>query len=369
MMSYIIRRLFLMIPTLFGILVINFIIVQFAPGGPVEQTIARIRGTAVDATARFAGGGGLDTMGQQQTSFESSDVHSKYRGAQGLDPELIKEIEKLYGFDKPPFERFVKMIGQYLTLDFGESFYRDRSVIDLIVDKLPVSISLGLWTTLLIYLISIPLGIAKAVRDGTPFDIWSSSAVVIGYAIPNFLFAILLIILFAGGSYLDWFPLRGIVSDNWSELPWYNQITDYFWHITLPVIAMVISGFASITILTKNSVLEEIHKQYVVTARAKGQSEKGILYRHVFRNAMLVLIAGFPTAIAHIFFTGSILIEVIFSLDGLGLLGFESAVNRDYPVVFGTLFIFTLIGLVLNLIGDILYVVIDPRIDFEARKT
>ena len=367
MLSYIIRRLLLMIPTLFGILVINFLIVQFAPGGPVEQTIARIRGTAVDATARF-GGGGLESM-SSQGQFDSSDVHSKYRGSQGLDPELIKEIEKLYGFDKPAHERFVKMLGQYITFDLGKSFYKDKTVGELILDKLPVSLSLGLWTTLLIYLISIPLGIKKAIRDGSKFDMWSSAIVVVGYAIPAFIFAVMLIIIFAGGSYLDWFPLRNLVSDNWSEMTWPNKIADYFWHITLPIFAMVIGGFASLTILTKNSILEEINKQYVMTARAKGLTQKAALYKHVFRNAMLVIVAGFPHAIAHIFFTGSVLIEVIFSLDGLGLLGFESALNRDYPVVFGTLFVFTLIGLGLNLLGDILYVVVDPRIDFEARKS
>jgi microcin C transport system permease protein len=311
---------------------------------------------------------GLESGGQQ-AQFDSSDIHNKYRGAQGLDPELIKEIEKLYGFDKPPHERFFQMVGQYLTFDFGKSFYRDRSVIDLILDKMPVSISLGLWTTLLVYLISIPLGIGKAVRDGTSFDIWSSAVVIVGYAIPNFIFAVLLIVVFAGGSYFDIFPLRGLISDNWDELNWVDKILDYFWHITLPIIAMVISGFASLTILTKNSVLEEINKHYVMTARAKGATEKGVLYGHVFRNAMLVIVAGFPHAISHIFFTGSVLIEVIFSLDGLGLLGFESALSRDYPVVFGTLFIFTLIGLSLNLLGDMLYVLVDPRIDFEARRT
>lgn len=369
MTAYFIRRLLLMIPTLFGIMVINFAIVQFAPGGPVEQTIARIRGTAIDATARIGGGMGLESAGAQQAQFDTSEIHNKYRGAQGLDPELIKDIEKLYGFDKPPHERFFQMIGQYLTFDFGKSFYRDQKVIDLIIDKLPVSISLGLWTTLLVYLISIPLGIRKATHDGTPFDVWSSAVVIVGYAIPSFIFAVLLIVVFAGGSYLDWFPLRGIVSDNWDELSWSNKILDYFWHITLPIFAMVIGGFASLTILTKNSFLEEINKQYVMTARAKGAREKTVLYGHVFRNAVLVIVAGFPQAISHIFFTGSVLIEVIFSLDGLGLLGFESALSRDYPVVFGTLFIFTLIGLSLNLIGDLLYVFIDPRIDFEARRT
>ena len=365
MWLYIIRRFLLMIPTLFGILVINFVIVQFAPGGPVEQTIARINGQFSDPTARITGGVEMADMG----NFDMQADQSNYRATQGLDPELVKEIEKLYGFDQSPYQRFVKMIRQYLTFDLGDSFYRETRVIDLILEKLPVSISLGLWTTLFIYLISIPLGILKAIKDGSGFDIWTSSIIVIGYAIPNFLFAVLLIILFAGGTYLDWFPLRGLVSEDWENLGWLGKITDYFWHITLPVCAMVISGFASLTLLTKNAVLEEIHKQYVLTARAKGQNQKGVLYRHVFKNALLVIVAGFPSTIMHIFFTGSLLIEVIFSLDGLGLLAFESAVNRDYPVIFGSLFLFTIIGLILHLIGDLLYIFIDPRIHFGAQKT
>lgn len=375
MISYIIRRLLLIIPTLLGIMVLNFALVQIAPGGPVERMIAKVQGIEADATSRFSGGG--NEVGNQQMQQQTSDaaaaaaaasVTSRYKGAQGLDPEFIKELEKMYGFDKPIHERFLIMMGRYLTFDFGSSYFRDRRVVDLIADKLPVSISLGLWTTLLVYLISIPLGIKKAIRDGSSFDLWTSTAIIIGYAIPAFLFAILLIILFAGGRYLDLFPLRGLISDNWGELPWYRQALDYMWHITLPVLSMVVGGFASLTLLTKNSFIEEINKQYVLTARAKGASEKRVLYGHVFRNAMLIVIAGLPAAIVGILFTGALLIEVIFSLDGMGLLGFEAAINRDYPVLFGTLFIFTLIGLVLNLIGDILYMLVDPRINFEEEQ-
>ncbi len=366
MSIYILKRLLLIFPTLFGIMVLNFVIIQAAPGGPVEQTLAKLRGLDSSASARIDGSstGDSTTIAAQNTaqSFEAA-----YQGAQGLDPELIKEIEAMYGFDKPLTERFWDMLGSYVTFDFGTSFFKDRLVTDLIIDKLPVSISLGLWTTLLIYLISIPLGIKKAVRSGSKFDIWTSTIVVIGYAIPSFLFAILLIVLFAGGSFFDLFPLRGLVSDNWDELSWSAKIADYFWHITLPIIAMVISGFATLTMLTKNSFLEEIRKQYVLTAYAKGCSENRVLYKHVFRNALLVVIAGFPAAFIGILFTGSMLIEVIFSLDGLGLLGFEAALERDYPVIFGALFVFTLIGLVTRLIGDLTYVLVDPRIDFERR--
>ncbi len=369
MTAYLIRRLLLIIPTLLGIMLLNFIIVQAAPGGPVEQLIIQL--TTVDAqhgaTSRISGPSS-DFSGGATQGRQLQLQQSQYRGARGLDPDLIADIHQMYGFDKPAHERFIKMLGDYLTLDFGTSFFRDEPVVDLILDKLPVSISLGLWTTLLIYLISIPLGVAKAVRDGTPFDVWSSSAVVIGQAIPGFLFAILLIILFAGGSYFQWFPLRGLVSDNWAELSWPDKILDYFWHLALPIAAMVISGFAGLTLLTKNSFIEEIGKLYVMTARAKGLSEKAILYRHVFRNAMLIIIAGIPGALLGILFTSALLIEVIFSLDGLGLLGFEAAISRDYPVMFGTLFIFTLIGLIFKLIGDLMYVVIDPRIDFERRE-
>ncbi len=371
MLAYIIRRLFLIIPTLFGIMVINFIIVQSAPGGPVEQMIARIKGTAIEATARIGGGTPSETGTQQaaQTGGDSgAGAASKYRGARGLDPGLIADIEKLYGFNKPAHERFFQMIGNYATFNFGDSFFRDRSVLDLIIDKMPVSISLGICTTLFVYLISIPLGIAKAVRDGTAFDIWSSGFIIIGYAIPSFLFAILLIVVFAGGSYWDIFPLRGLVSENWDALSWPARITDYFWHLALPVLSMVIGGFAGLTMLSKNSFLEEINKQYVLTARAKGLSERRVLYGHVFRNAMLIVIAGFPSAFVGILFTSSLLTEVIFSLDGLGLLGFEAAIGRDYPVLFGTLYIYTLIGLLLKLVSDLTYVLIDPRIDFESRE-
>lgn len=371
MTAYIIRRLLLIIPTLFGIMVLNFIIVQAAPGGPVEQIIAQIQGLSVEATARVGGEAGSETGGGTQPGqgkvSKPTETQSKYRGAQGLDPEFIAQIETQFGFDKPAHERFWLMIGNYVRFDFGNSFFRDQSVIDLVIDKMPVSISLGLWTTLLVYLISIPLGIKKAVRDGSRFDAASSMVVVVGNAIPGFLFAILLIVLFAGGRYFDWFPLRGLISEDWDMLTWPQRIIDYFWHLTLPIISMVIGGFAGLTMLTKNSFLEEINKQYVLTARAKGLSEKRVLYGHIFRNAMLIVIAGFPSAFVSILFTGALLTEIIFSLDGLGLLGFEAAINRDYPVMFGTLYIFTLLGLILNLIGDMMYVVIDPRIDFESR--
>jgi microcin C transport system permease protein len=367
MLAYIVRRLLLIVPTLFGIMVLNFLIIQLAPGGPVEQMIARMQGFGVGATERIAGGGSDAGQAREQMSQATNATTSRYRGAQGLDPEFIAEIEKQFGFDKPLHQRFFLMIGNYLRLDFGTSYFRDQKVIDLILDKLPVSISLGVWTTLIVYLISIPLGIRKAVRDGTPFDTWTSGVVIVGYAIPGFLFAVLLIVLFAGGRYFDLFPLRGLVSDDWASFPWWRQILDYLWHITLPVAALVIGGFAGLTMLTKNSFLEEVNKLYVTTARAKGLSEKRILYSHVFRNAMLIVIAGFPAALIGILFTGALLIEVIFSLDGLGLLGFESAINRDYPVVFGTLFIFTLLGLLANLITDLTYVAVDPRIDFEGR--
>ncbi|UVE19481.1 microcin C ABC transporter permease YejB [Pseudomonas sp. LS44] len=360
MLAYILRRLLLIIPTLLGILLINFIIIQAAPGGPVEQMIAKLEGfdsASGGATGRISGGGG-----------EVSVAGSNYRGAQGLDPELIKEIERMYGFDKPAPERFWIMLKNYLHLDFGTSFFRDAKVTDLIVEKMPVSISLGLWSTLIMYLVSIPLGIAKATRHGSRFDVWTSSAIIVGYAIPAFLFAILLIVLFAGGSYLDWFPLKGLTSNNFDELSWGGKVLDYFWHLVLPVTALVIGNFATLTLLTKNSFLDEINKQYVVTARAKGLTEHRVLYGHVFRNAMLLIIAGFPAAFIGIFFTGSLLIEVIFSLDGLGLMSFEAAINRDYPVVFGTLFIFTLVGLLVKLIGDITYTLVDPRIDFENRE-
>jgi len=365
MTAYIIRRLLLVIPTLIGIMTVNFIIIQIAPGGPVEQMIAKLQGEAVSATERLSGGG-EDVKGQKKAVSEKT---SKYRGAQGLAPELVEEIEQMYGFDKPVHVRFFNMMLDYATFDFGESFFRDQKVVDLVLEKMPVSISLGIWSTLAIYLVSIPLGIRKALKHGSRFDVWSSTVVILGNAIPTFLFAILLIILFAGGSYFSWFPLRGLVSDNISTLPWWQQILDYFWHLVLPITAILIGSFASLTMLTKNSFLDEINKQYVITARAKGIAERRVLYGHVFRNAMLIIIAGFPAAFIGMFFTGSLLIEIIFSLDGLGLLGFESTIQRDYPVMFGTLFIFTLLGLIVGIISDIMYTVIDPRIDFETRET
>lgn len=368
MLAYIARRLLLMIPTLFGIMVVNFVIVQAAPGGPVELMIARIKGTAVEATARLGGSATGETMAGRPAQETGAAGPEKYRGARGLDPELIRGLERQFGFDQPAHVRFWRMLHNYLVLDFGTSFFRDQRVVDLVVQKMPVSISLGLWTTLLIYLISIPLGVAKAVRDGSPFDVWTSGVVIVGYAIPGFLFAILLIVLFAGGSFFSWFPLRGLVSEGWADMTWLPRIRDYLWHMTLPVTALVVGGFASLTMLTKNSFLEEIHKQYVVTARSKGLTGRRVLYGHVFRNAMLIVIAGFPAAFVGILFTGALLIEVIFSLDGLGLLGFEAAINRDYPIMFGTLYIYTLFGLVLGLVNDVLYVVIDPRIDFATRE-
>ena len=372
MLAYIIRRLLLIIPTLLGIMVVNFVVVQFAPGGPVEQVIANIQGLQVSATARVGGQQGSEIGGGQGGSGASAtdggQAQSRYRGAQGLDPEFIAEIERQFGFDKPLHVRFVHMMGNYIRFDFGESYFRSQKVIDLVLEKMPVSISLGLWTTLFVYLISIPLGIRKAVRDGSRFDVWSSGVVVFGNAIPSFLFAILLIVVFSGGRYFDWFPLRGLVSDNFAELSTLEKIQDYFWHITLPILALVIGGFASLTMLTKNSFLEEINKQYVTTARSKGLPERRVLYGHVFRNAMLIVVAGFPSAFVGILFTGAVLVEIIFSLDGLGLLGFEAVINRDYPVMFGTLYFFTLLGLILNLIGDVMYHVIDPRIDFESRE-
>jgi ABC-type uncharacterized transport system, permease component len=362
--AYILRRLLLMIPTLFGIMLISFIVVQFAPGGPVEQVIAQITGQAGGADARLGAGAGADMAGQ---GFEAGGATSRYRGAQGLDPEFIAQLEKQFGFDKPPAERFFLMLWNYIRFDFGESYFRDISVVDLIIEKMPVSISLGVWITLISYAISIPLGIRKAVKDGSPFDVWTSGVVIIAYAIPSFLFAILLMVLFAGGSFFDWFPLRGLTSDNWASLSWPERILDYFWHLTLPLTALVLSAFATTTLLTKNSFLDEIRKQYVVTARAKGLSERQVLYGHVFRNAMLIIIAGFPGAFISSFFTGALLIESIFSLDGLGLLGFRSVIDRDYPVVFATLYIFSLMGLLINLLSDITYTLIDPRIDFERR--
>jgi microcin C transport system permease protein len=369
MASYIIRRILFMIPTLLGIMLVSFAVVQFAPGGPVERVIAQISGADTGATSRISGSqsGDFGARGAPQGGG-AGDTTSKYRGAQGLDPEFIKNLEKQFGFDKPAHERFFIMMKNFITFDFGKSYFRDTTVLQLIKEKLPVSMSLGIWMTLLTYLISIPLGIRKAVNDGSQFDTWTSSVIIIGYAIPGFLFAILLIILFAGGSFFNWFPLRGLTSDNFAFLPWYMQIVDYFWHMTLPLIAMSLAAFATTTLLTKNSFLDEVRKQYVLTARAKGCTERQVLYGHIFRNAMLIIIAGFPGAFVHAFFSGSLLIETIFSLDGLGLLGFESVLNRDYAVVFATLYIFSVIGLIIGLISDLMYTWVDPRIDFETRE-
>ncbi|MBO6867514.1 MAG: microcin C ABC transporter permease YejB [Pseudomonadota bacterium] len=357
--AYILRRLLLVIPTLLGIMIINFALVQFVPGGPIEQIIATLEGEG-DAFAGFAGGGGEASMG--------NSGNDEYAGARGLPPEFIAELEKEFGFDKPPVERFLDMLWNYMRFDFGESYFRSISVIDLVLEKMPVSISLGLWSTLIAYMVSIPLGIRKAVSDGSSFDTWTSAAIIVAYAIPGFLFAILLLVLFAGGSYLQIFPLRGLTSDNWEDLSLLGKVADYFWHIALPVIASTISAFATLTLLTKNSFLDEIKKQYVITARAKGLAEKQVLYGHVFRNAMLIVIAGFPAVFIGVFFSGSLIIETIFSLDGLGRLGFEAAVARDYPVIFGTLFIFGIIGLVVGILSDLMYVLVDPRIDFERRE-
>ncbi|MGZ2422098.1 microcin C ABC transporter permease YejB [Rhizobium laguerreae] len=358
--AYVIRRLLLMIPTIVGIMAISFIVIQFAPGGPVEQVIVQLTGQADGADQRLSGGG--DLMGDG-----GGDEGSRYRGAQGLDPELIAKLEKQFGFDKPPLTRFGEMMWNYIRFDFGESFFRNTSVLDLIKEKLPVSISLGIWILIFSYAISIPLGIRKAVKDGSTFDVWTSGVIVVGYAVPSFLFGILLIVLFAGGSFYDWFPLRGLVSDNFDQLAWWQKPLDYFWHLTLPLISLSLAAFATTTLLTKNSFIEEIKKQYVVTARAKGLNERQVLYGHIFRNAMLIIIAGFPGAFISAFFTGSLLIENIFSLDGLGRLGYLSVVNRDYPIVFATLYIFSLLGLFVSLISDLIYTWIDPRIDFERR--
>ena len=352
MTGYIARRILLMFPTLLGILFVSFIVVQFAPGGPVERVLAQLSGADTGGTSRVSGGGG-DFGPRGQVGASADAVSSKYRGAQGLDPDFIKKLEAQFGFDKPAPERFALMVWNFSRFDFGKSYFRDVSVIQLIKEKLPVSMSLG---------------IRKAVADGSKFDTWTSAVIIVGFAIPGFLFAILLIILLAGGSFLNIFPLRGLTSDGWAQFPWYWKIIDYFWHITLPLVSMALGAFATMSLLTKNSFLDEIRKQYVMTARAKGCSERQVLYNHIFRNAMLIVIAGFPSAFIHAFFSGSLLIETIFSLDGLGLLGFESILNRDYPVVFGTLFIFSLIGLVVNLISDLAYMWIDPRIDFEARE-
>jgi microcin C transport system permease protein len=356
---YILRRLLLIIPTLFGILLINFAIVQFAPGGPVEQIIAELTGVSGSTTGRISGG---EAGGMREAGADNS------YGGGGLDPALIAELERQFGFDKPAYQRFLTMLWDYLRFDFGESYFQGRPVFDLVVEAMPVSLSLGLWSILLIYGISIPMGMAKAVRDGTAFDVWTSAVVFVAYAIPGFLFAIVLIVLLAGGSYLDVFPMRGLVSENWHDLGPIDRVLDYLWHLTLPLTALTLGGFATLTMLTKNSFLEEVNKQYVLTARAKGLTEKRVLLGHIFRNAMLIVIAGFPSAFVGILFSGALLIEVIFSLDGMGLLGFDAVVKRDYPILFGTLYVFTLIGLVMHLVGDLLYAIVDPRIDFESRE-
>jgi len=370
MTAYIVRRILFMIPTLLGIMFVSFVVVQFAPGGPVERVIAQLTGSETSASSRISGsaGGDFGARGQLQGGSQMDAANSKYRGAQGLDPEFIKSLEKQFGFDQPAYVRFFIMLKNYATFDFGKSYFRDVSVLQLIKERLPVSMSLGIWMTLLTYLISIPLGIRKAVNDGSRFDTWTSAVVIIGYAIPGFLFAILLIVLFAGGSFFDLFPLRGLTSDNWAELPWWKKVFDYFWHLTLPIFCMGLGAFATMTLLTKNSFLDEIRKQYVLTAKAKGCTENQVLYGHIFRNAMLIVIAGFPGAFVSAFLTGSLLIETIFSLEGMGLLSFESVLYRDYPVVFATLYIFSLVSLVVNLISDLLYTWIDPRIDFETRE-
>ena len=361
MKKYILKRLVLIPVTLFGIMLINFLFIQMAPGGPVEQMMMKMEGGSVSATASVSG--------SSSGAAEKSATNSKYQGAQGVREELKRQLEKEFGFDKSLHQRFFLMIKKYLVFDFGKSFYQDKKVTDLILEKMPVSISLGVFSTLLIYLISIPLGIRKAQKDGSKFDILTSWAVIIGYAIPSFLFAILLVVVFAGGRYLNWFPLSGLVSENWDSLSFFGRVWDYLWHLTLPVTAMVIGGFAGLTMLTKNSFLDEMHKNYTITACAKGLTQTQVLYRHVFRNAMLIIVAGFPAVLVGMLFTGSVLIEVIFSLDGLGLLGFEAVMNRDYPVIFGTLYMFALLGLVLNLISDLTYCLIDPRIDFERRQS
>ena len=371
MAAYLLKRLLLIIPTMLGIMLISFAIIQFAPGGPVERVIAQLTGSDTGATSRIGGGGsdGLTSGGRSMSGQSGGDAAaSRYRGAQGLDPEFIKQLEKQFGFDKPAHVRFLLMMKNYLMFDFGKSYFRDVSVIQLIKEKLPVSISLGVWMMLITYLIAVPLGIRKAVQDGEKFDTWTSGVLVIGYAIPGFLFAVLLLVLFAGGSFFQWFPSRGLTSENWNQLSLLGKVTDYFWHLVLPLTALALSAFTTTAFLTKNSFLDEIRKQYVMTARAKGLSERNVLYGHVFRNAMLLIISGFPGAFISAFFSGALLIETIFSLDGLGLLSFESIINRDYPVVFATLYIFALLGLLVNLLSDFIYTMVDPRIDFETRE-
>lgn len=346
--SYIGKRILLMVPTLLGVIAITFAVIQFVPGGPVEQMLMELKSGQV-GMGETARGGGAD-----------------YRGRQGIDAVRVEEIRKLYGFDKPPLERFVDMVKGFATFDLGKSFYHHMDVWELVKSKLPVSISLGMWTFFLTYFISLPLGVAKAVREGTRFDVFSSIAVLVGYSIPGFVLGVFLLVMFGGGSFLQWFPLRGLTSDDWDQLSLFGKVVDYLWHITLPVTASVVGSFAVMTMLTKNTFLEEIRKQYVLTARAKGLSEKTVLYKHVFRNALIPLVTGFPAAFIGAFFTGSLLIETLFSLDGLGLLSYESVIRRDYPVVMGTLYLFTLIGLVVKLIGDLCYVWADPRVQFES---
>ena len=367
MATYLLKRTLLIIPTLFGIMLISFAIIQFAPGGPIERVIAQISGTDVSATARIGGSQG-DSLSPSSQSAVAQEMGSKYRGAQGLDPEFIKQLEKQFGFDKPTHERFLLMMKNYLMFDFGKSYFRDVSVLQLIKEKLPVSVSLGVWMLLITYLISIPLGIRKAVHDGERFDTWTSGVLVLGYAIPGFLVAVFLLVMFAGGSFVQWFPLRGLTSDNWHQLSLLGKVVDYFWHLTLPLIAMTLGAFTTMTFLTRNAFLDEIRKQYVLTAKAKGLAERQVLYGHVFRNAMLLIIAGFPGAFIHAFFSGLLLIETIFSLNGIGLLSFESVINRDYPVVFASIYILALMGLALNLLSDFIYTLVDPRIDFETRE-
>lgn len=365
--AYVLRRLLLVIPTLVGVMLINFVLIQFVPGGPIEQVIAKLEGLGSELD-RVTGASNDFGMENQTESLEGGGS-STYQGAQGLPPEFIAQLEKEFGFDKPPVERFLTMMWNYLRFDFGESYFRSISVVDLVLEKMPVSITLGLWGTLIAYIVSIPLGIRKAVKDGTMFDTWTSGVIIVAYAIPGFLFAVLLLVVFAGGSYFQWFPLRGLTSENWEDLSLLGKVGDYFWHITLPVTASLIASFAGLTLLTKNSFLDEIRKQYVMTARAKGLAESKVLYGHVFRNAMLIVVAGFPAAFVSIFFGASLIIEVLFSLDGLGRLGFEAAIKRDYPVMFGTLYVFGLMGLLMGILSDLMYVWIDPRIDFENRET
>ena len=374
MTAYLIRRLLLVVPTLLAILFINFVLIQIAPGGPIAEIIAQIGGIGADTTARIGAGGGFEERGvggtggnaQAGVSLSSSGEQGFYRGATGLTEEHVARLRQEFGFDKPLLVRFTDMLGRYLVFDFGKSYFRDRSVIDLVIDKMPVSISLGAWSLLLTYAIGIPLGVAKAVRDGSRFDVFTTSLVVVGYSVPGFLFAVLLLVLFAGGRFFNFFPLGGLVSESWEQLEWWEKILDYLWHLTLPVAALVIGSFAGLTMLVKNSFLDQIRRQYVVVARAKGATPTHVLYGHVFRNAMLIVIAGIPAALIGVLFTGSLLIEIIFSLDGLGLLGFEAVIKRDYPLMFGTLYIFTLLGLILGILSDFLYTVIDPRIDFES---